>query len=128
MVGAILFDTINTLLGQPGSYWRHPAMADEMNPFFHFFLARGELAYLLCMLGYTLVAFVIVSIAPRCVAQVIAFSYILAHFFGASTWLCNRWQLGMQGIIIYSIVLSVVLIHVTNPRRGNTSPAPETCA
>jgi len=33
MGGALLFDTLNTLLGQPSTYWQHPAAANEGTPF-----------------------------------------------------------------------------------------------
>ncbi len=34
MAGVLLFDTVNTLLGQSSTYWQHPGTADEGTPFF----------------------------------------------------------------------------------------------
>src|SRR5450755_167441 len=59
MVGAILFSLINTLAGQPASFWHQPATAirfdglpihSQTNPMFDFFLSR-HFWYSLCSLG-----------------------------------------------------------------------------
>jgi hypothetical protein len=113
MVAVILFDSINTILGQPGTYWQYPQTAVEGNPFFHFFISRGLLDYLLCNLIYISVAFILVSITCRRIALIIAMSLILGHFFGASSWLVGPY--GVEGVTIYSIILAVVVVHATYP-------------
>lgn len=110
MVGAILFDKLNTLLGQPGSYWQHPTTADEGDAFFHFFLSRGLPVYCLFSLVYILVLFFGVSLIPRRLSLIVIFAFILCHFLGASTWLAYRWHLGVAGPIIYGIILSVFIV------------------
>jgi hypothetical protein len=110
MVGAMLFDKLNTLLGQPSSYWQHPATADEGDAFFQFFLSRGLPLYLLFSLVYVVVMFLVVSVLPRRPGLIITFAFILCHFLGASTWLAYRWHLGIVGPIIYGIILSVLIV------------------
>jgi hypothetical protein len=110
MVGAMLFDKLNTLLGQPNSYWQSPTTADEGDAFFHFFLSRGLPVYLLFSLVYVVVIFLLVSVLPRTPSLIITFTFILCHFLGASTWLAYRWHLGIAGPIIYGIILSVLIV------------------
>jgi hypothetical protein len=82
MVGAMIFDKLNTLLGQPSAYWHHPEAANEGNAFFHLFLSRGLPTYLLFSLVYISVIFLLVSIIPRRLALVSIFAFILGHYFG----------------------------------------------
>src|SRR5580658_5927655 len=110
MVGAMLFDKLNTLLGQPSSYWQHPATANEGDTFFHFFLSRGLPVYLLFSLVYILVIFFLVSVVPRRIGLVVVFAFILGHFLGASTWLAYHWHFGVTGPIVYGIILSVFIV------------------
>jgi hypothetical protein len=110
MVGAMLFDKGNTILGQPDSYWQHPATANEGNAFFHFFLSHGLPVYLLFSLVYIVGIFLLVSVLPRRCSLVVMFAFILCHFLGASTWLAYQWHLGVAGPIIYCIILSVLIV------------------
>jgi hypothetical protein len=111
MVGAMLFDKANTILGQPAAYRQHPAAAaEEGNPFFHFFLSRGLPVFLLFSLVYIVGIFSLVSFLPRKCSLIVTFSFILCHFLGASTWLAYRWHLGIAGPIIYGIILSVFIV------------------
>ncbi|MCX6877368.1 MAG: hypothetical protein NTW21_26700 [Verrucomicrobia bacterium] len=110
MVGVILSDTINTLLGQPKSYWQHPATAYEHNQFIRLFVTQGYLPFVLWSLLYIAGAFIAVSILPRRFALMTLFSFILGHYFGASSWWVYHWGYGMQGAIIYGIILAVVLV------------------
>lgn len=110
MVGVMLFDKINTMLGQPDSYWQHPAIAEEGNAFFHFFLSRGLPVYVLFSLIYIVAIFSLVSFLPRKCGLIVTFAFILCHFLGASTWLDYRWHFGIAGPIVYGIVLSVFIV------------------
>jgi len=110
MVGAMLFDKLNTLLGQPSSYWQQPATANEGDAFFHFFLSRGLPVYLLFSLLYIVAIFLLLSVVPRRLGLVVIFAFILGHFLGASTWLAYGWHLGVLGPIIYGIILSVLIV------------------
>jgi hypothetical protein len=110
MVGAMVFDKLNTLLGQPSAYWQHPTATDEGDAFFRFFLSHGLPAYLFFSIIYIFAIFLIVSIVPRRPGLVIAFAFILGHFLGACTWLAYRWHFGVAGPIVYGIILSVLIV------------------
>jgi hypothetical protein len=124
MFGVILFDNINTLFGQPSSYWQHPETVQEGNHLTHFFISRGYMCFCLYELAYMAATFLLVSIVPRQLALVVIFAFIFGHYYGASTWLAHRWHLGTQGTVIYGIILaaSVVRLAFPQPRKLN---APE---
>jgi hypothetical protein len=121
MVGAMLFDKANTILGQPADYWQHPAAAEEGNPFFHFFLSRGLPVFLVFSLVYIVGLFLLVSVVPRKCGLIIMFAFILCHFLGASTWLAYRWHLGIAGPIVYGIILSVFIVVSAFPDARNST-------
>src|ERR1700677_1258800 len=96
MICAIVFSLINTLAGQPESFWHHPETAirgdglsihNETNQTFEFFLGRGWQAYLIANLIYLSGAFLLVSALPRMPALIVIFSFIFGHYFGATNWL-----------------------------------------
>jgi hypothetical protein len=118
MLAAMLFSMINTLAGQPGSYWHQPetairgdgmSIANSINPTFDFFLGHGWLAYLAASVVYLAAAFILVSILPRMMALIAAFAVLFGHFFGAANWLGVRWHLGMPGFAIYGALLGAAL-------------------
>jgi hypothetical protein len=122
MLGVILFDLGSTLLGQPGSYWQHPETADEGNRLFRFFMVLGPLPYFSFDLVYLAVAFLVASMACRRGALIGIFSYILGHYYGASSWLANHWHLGAASFIVYGMVLACVLVSLAFPACGRASP------
>jgi hypothetical protein len=119
MIGAILFSVVNTLVGQPESFWHHPETAirgdglsiyNTTNHTFDFYLGLGWQAYLISSLIYLLGAFLFVSILPRWVALIAVFSLIFGHFFGATNWLATRWHLGNNSSSIYGLVLVPIMV------------------
>jgi hypothetical protein len=119
MLAVMLFSVINTLAGQPKSFWHNPETAirgdglsihNQTNHVFEFFLGHGWQAYLAASLIYLLAAFLLVSLLPKRAALVTAFSFILGHFFGGSNWLAVRWHFGVEGPTVYGIVLSTILV------------------
>jgi len=132
MAGAMLFSIVNTLAGQPGTFWSDPGSAirgdglsihNPTNHSFEFFLGYGWQAYLAATLAYLAAAFLLVSLLPRKAALVSAFSFVFGHYFGASNWLAVRWHLGAQGFIVYGIVLSTILVLAAFPAVEDTSTA-----
>jgi hypothetical protein len=118
MVGAIIFSLINTLAGQPPSFWHDPETAirfdglsihSQTNPMFDFFLGLGWQAYLACTMCYCAAAFLMVSLLPRKIALVTTFSLIFAHYFTGSSWLAVRWHFGVEGAVVYGIVIGTVM-------------------
>ena len=110
MVCVILTDIINTLLGQPKSYWQHPETGAEYNRLIRLIVTQGHLPFVLFLLLYLAGAFLVVSLLPRRLSLIALFSFILCHYFGASTWWVYHWGYGMQASIIYGIILAVVLV------------------
>ena len=118
MLGVILFDNINTLVGQPSSYWQHPETVQEGNHLTHFFISRGFMPFCLYELVYMAAAFLLASIAPRRLALVIILAFIFGHYYGASTWLAHRWHLGTAGTVIYGTILAVILVRSAFPPQS----------
>ena len=110
MVGVVLFDDINTLLGQPATFWQHPETADEFNKLTHFFISHGWWWYCIEQFFYIAGAFLLARVMPRRAALVILFALILGHFDGGSSWLAHRWHFGTQGMAIYGIILAMILV------------------
>ena len=131
MIGAMLFSAINTLWGQPESFWHHPETAmrgdglsihDQTNHTFEFFLGHGWLAYLAACLVYFSAAFLLVSLLPRMAALTATFSFILGHCFGASNWLAVRWHFGVEGPTVYGVVLGAIIAVWAFPTPGTADP------
>lgn len=120
MLGVILFDNINTLAGQPGIYWQHPETVQEGNHLTHFFISRGWMFFCLYEVAYMAGIFLLASIVPRPLALVVMFAFIFGHYYGASTWLADRWHLGTQGTVIYGIILAAIVVWVAFPPPGKT--------
>jgi hypothetical protein len=123
MVGAILLDKFSTLIGQPSTYWQHPETANELNPYWHHSLSRGWQIYCLDSLISIVSQFLIVSIIPRRIALFTIFYIILGHYFGASWWLCYHWNFGTEGISIYSVIFSVILVVLVFPKLSKATNA-----
>jgi hypothetical protein len=123
-VFTIFFDALNTLLGQPASFWQHPETANEVNRFAYFFMIRGWPYFCLEQLVYAAGAFLLVSILPRPISLVILFALILGHFCGASVWLVYRWQFGEPALVIYAIILAAIIVPLAFPKsRQPSNPA-----
>lgn len=128
MMGVMFFSVINTLAGQPPSFWHNPETAirfdglsihSQTNPMFDFFLGLGWQAYLACTMCYCAAAFLLVSLLPRRIALVTIFSFIFAHYFGGSSWLAVRWHTGVEGATVYGIVLSAIITLSALPTAGD---------
>lgn len=109
MVGVIVVDAANTLLGQPRTYWSDPSTAIEHSAFVGFFAHLGYLPFMLYWLVYTGAAFLLVSRLPKRFAPIGIFTFILPHYFGASSWWVYQWDYGQQGATIYGFVLATIL-------------------
>src|SRR4051812_36133099 len=110
MLAVIFFDNINTLFGQPTTYWMHPETVQEGNRLTHIFISKGWTWFVGYEIVYMSVAFLLACIPSRRIALTIALSFIFGHYYGASTWLADRWHLGTEGTVIYAAVLSAVLV------------------
>ena len=127
----MLFDSGITLFSQPSSYWHHPitllaghgfTTVLEHNGLVRYVLGQGVSVYVLASLFYILVVFWLISILPRRLALVGVFSFILAHYHGASTWLSYYWHFGTNASIIYGIILGLVFVHLLFSVPDKASP------
>lgn len=132
MLGAMLFSVINTLAGQPESYWHHletairgdgMSIANATNRTFDFFLGYGWQAYLAASVVYLTAAFFLVSILPRMVALIAVFAALFGHFFGAANWLTVHWHFGMPAFALYGALLGAALAGAAFPEAGTAAVA-----
>ncbi len=115
MIGAMIFDMLNTILGQPASYWHNPETANEGFPLSHFFIVQGLPIYLLYNLVLFPLYFILVSSLSARMALVLVTGLILSYYFGASTWINNSWHVSAEGPIIYGIILALVFVLLVFP-------------
>jgi hypothetical protein len=109
MVGVIALDAANTLLGQPRTYWTNPSTTNEHTPFVRFFAQLGGLPFILYWVVYTVAASLFVSKLPKRFAPIGIFTFILPHYFGATTWWVYEWGYGQKAATIYGFSLAVIL-------------------
>jgi hypothetical protein len=122
MLGPMLFDMINTLAGQPASYWLHTDTVHETNEISRFFLIRGWYAYVSWDIFYFLGIFWLVSILPRRLALICIFMFIFIHFVGTSNWFFYEWRMGMETPVIFGIILSVIIVMLAFPTSKDFYP------
>ena len=121
MVGAMTCDTINTLLGQPASYWLHPGTVHEANQVSRYFLTQGWYAFVFRDLIYFFGIFWLVLILPKRWALICIFYFMLTGFVGASNWFFYEWRMGMETPVIFGIILSVIIVLLAFPASDKTS-------
>ena len=122
MLAPMFLDMINTLIGQPTSYWLHPETVHEANAISRFFLIQGWYAYVSWSMFYFSGVFWLVLILPRRLALTCIFYFTLSHFVGASNWFFYEWRMGMETPVILGIILSILIAVVAfpMPNEGST--------
>jgi hypothetical protein len=122
MVGAIVLDATHTLWGQPRTYWSDPSTSNEHNTFVRFFAHLGYPLFILYWVVYGAAAFFIVSRVPRRFAPIAIFTFILPHYFGATSWWVYTWGYGQSVATISGFVLAVVLgVALISRGKGSNS-------
>jgi hypothetical protein len=125
MVAAWSIDKINTVLGQPATYWSHPETANEGFQLDRFFMVRGISVYVLYQLTFVSGLSLLLFRLPKWLGISGALFQIISSYFGASTWLYYHWHLGAAAPIVYSVILSLLLAWLAFPgRRRNAAVAP----
>jgi hypothetical protein len=118
MAGAMLLDLTNTILGQPDSYWHQPQTANEGFWLSRYFLNWGFSPFLTYdLIGLTSLFF-IVSVLPKKAGLITTWTLVFSYYFGASTWLVSRWELGSKGPLGYAIVLSSILVWLVSCKQS----------
>jgi len=116
MAAVILFDPINTLIGQPASYWLHPETVREGPEFWRNLLIQGWYAYCFVDLIYCFLIFWLVSILPKYLALIFILLFIFIHFVGSSCWFFYEWRMGIQAPVIFGIILSIIITMIILPK------------
>jgi len=121
MLVPMLLDMINTLIGQPPSYWLHSETVHEANEISRFFLIHGWYAYVLWSVFYFSGIFWLVLILQRRLAFISIFYFTLGHFVGASNWFFYEWRMGMETPVIFGVVLSILITLVAFQTHDKTT-------
>jgi hypothetical protein len=111
-----------TLNGQPASYWRDTLTVHEANPLAKFFLETGWWAYAAYIVALIAVPWFLSMRVPRGTGWVIVLGMTLGGLFGGSNWLFYEWRLGLQAPILYSLVLSLMIVWLL--LKGNQAAKP----
>ena len=111
-----------TLNGQPASYWRDTLTVHEANPLAKFFLETGWWAYAAYIVALIAVPWFLSMRVPRGTGWVIVLGTTLGGLFGGSNWLFYEWRLGLQAPILYSLVLSLMIVWLL--LKGNQAAKP----
>ncbi|HXT10649.1 MAG TPA: hypothetical protein VN873_03735 [Candidatus Angelobacter sp.] len=122
MIAAMLIDMLNTIFGQPASYWHQSGNVNESFALSHFFLMRGMPIFLFYDVISFAALFFLVSILPKKAGLLTVWSLILAYYFGASTWLFSQWHFGPLGPLIYGSLLSTVFVLLTFTSAKSSEP------
>jgi hypothetical protein len=111
-----------TLIGQPASYWRETLTVHEANPLAKFFLETGWWAYATYIVAVIAVPWLLSMRVSRGTGWVIVLGMTLGGLFGGSNWLFYEWRLGLQAPILYSLVLSLMIVWLL--LKGNQAAKP----
>ena len=111
-----------TLNGQPASYWRDTLTVHEANPLAKFFLETGWWAYAAYIVALIAVPWFLSMRVPRGTGWVIVLGTTLGGLFGGSNWLFYEWRPGLQAPILYSLVLSLMIVWLL--LKGNQAAKP----
>ncbi len=118
----IAIDGIFTLIGQPASYWQNPAMVHEANPMSKFFLEKGWWAFGAYILAQIAVPWLLALRVAPVTGWALAFGMGLGGFCGGSNWLFYEWRLGLQGPVVYAVLLSIVIVWMVLRHSQGATP------
>jgi len=122
----MLIDGLATLYGQPHGYWHNSSLVDEGNPVSKYFLVEGWFAYALEQAVICLTIFFLVSILSKRWGLFAVLSFVLGGFTGASNWFFYRWIWGIEGPVIFGVMLSVAIVLLAVNSAGKTVSHPLT--
>lgn len=119
----IAIDGVFTLIGQPASYWQNPARVHESNPMSKFFLEIGWWAFGAYILAQIAVPRLLALRVAPVTGRALALGMALGGFCGGSNWLFYEWRWGLQGPVLYAMLLSIVIVLlVLKPNQGGATP------
>lgn len=110
---ACLFDEIITIINQSDEYWKGDlSKANEGNPIGAFFMANHTSGlYIICGVWLILIAVIGYKLSDRKL-KIFALFVLIAHSFGASSWLSQYY--GFWYAIIFILINSILFIEFEN--------------
>ena len=118
MLAVMIFDLVITLLGQPATFWKNPATANEGDPIVYAVMQRGLPMLYLISIVYGLGCVALVSVLPRRFGGVLLLVLTLWHYFGASTWLDYTFGY-TYGAVWHALVLAVLVVILSTRNASN---------
>ncbi len=110
MLLVMLIDTVCTISGQPAAYWQDHSKVNEIEPVTRFFLVWGVLPFAVGAVLYLVGAFSLVSVIPTRLALSLIFAFLLAHFWGATSWLLYHFRYGVRYQNLFEIGIAVLVV------------------
>lgn len=106
---ACLFDEIITITHQPKEYWKgNLKVANEGNPFGAFMMANHISGiFVICFIWLIIIGLIGYYI-PRKYLKTFALFVLLAHTWGASTWLSSRYS--FWSVMAFVLINSILFV------------------
>lgn len=106
-----MFDIIITIIHQPAEYWNGDlSSANEGNPIGALFMENHISGLFVISALWLILIGVLGYFLPRSIGRVFLLFCVIAHSFGASTWLSNRY--GFWYVMIFILMNSVLYISI----------------
>lgn len=104
---ACLFDTCITLVYQPKKYWEgNLDVANEGNPIGAFFMKSHVSGLFLISIFWVILIVLLGYYLPEKISRVFLLFTLIAHSFGASTWISPHW--GFWYAIVFILFNSIL--------------------
>ena len=120
-LGSAIIDGILTISGHPKEYWSNPRVTNEANELFRYFALQSGSFFILVLLVYYFSIFVLLKYLPSKITLIACYAFILGHFFGASSWICYHYELGVSGVVYYGIGMSFLIVYSEYKNKPNLS-------
>ena len=114
---ASIFDTVLTITGQSADYWNgNLNMANEGNPIGNFMMKNHISGIFVVCAVWILLVGILGYYLPRKIARVFLLFALMAHTWGASTWLVTRF--GFWLVLVF-ILFNSLLFYLVEDRISN---------
>jgi hypothetical protein len=115
----VVIDAVVTLRGQSCDYWDGYATVRESNPIAYVLLRIHPLLFAIGVALWAALFTTAILLLPIALARVVAFTVMLAHALGASTWLI-QWRFGVLWVLALLIVVRALSISIWDRRTHET--------
>lgn len=108
---ASIFDIAITIVHQPAEYWSGElTQANEGNPIGSFFMSNHISGIFIISIVWIGIVIALGCFLPRKIGRIFLLFVVIAHSFGASTWLSNRYSFWYAMIfILFNCILFYVI-------------------